>query len=48
MKPADKPDPEAETTGLPVLHTWRAVYLVVLGVFAVWVGLLWLLTKLYS
>ncbi len=48
MKPADKPDPEAETTGLPGLRTWRAVYLVVAGVFVTWVGLLWLLMKRYS
>ncbi len=48
MKPVDKPDPESETTGLPLLNTWRAVYLVVLGVFVTWVGLLWLLMKRYS
>ena len=41
MKPAPASDDEA--TGLPGLRTWPAVYAVVLGVFAGWIGLLaWL------
>ncbi len=43
-----KPDDESEATGLPLLKSWRTVYLVVLGVFGLWVGLLTLLTRLYS
>jgi hypothetical protein len=35
-------------TGLPGLRTWRAVYLFVLGCFIVWVGLLALLTRMFS
>lgn len=28
------------STGLPVLRTWRAVYVFVLAALAVWIGLL--------
>ena len=38
---------EGAATGLPLLHTWRAVYLFVLGGLVVWVGLLYLLSTLY-
>ncbi len=51
----DKPDhrqtpPAAndEATGLPGLRSWRSVYWVVLGIFALWVVLLTVLTKHYS
>jgi hypothetical protein len=37
-----------ETTGLPGLRTWRAVYLVVFGCVILWVLLLLLLTVTYS
>jgi hypothetical protein len=37
MKP-EAPDDEA--TGLPVLITWRRVYVAVLASFALWVGLM--------
>ena len=40
--------PEAETTGLPALKTWRSVYAFVLGIFLLWVALLTGLTQLYS
>jgi len=43
--PSDNND---ETTGLPGLRSWRTVYWVVLGIFALWVGLLTLLTELYA
>ena len=40
-----KEDPETdESTGLPGFRRWRSVYVVVLGLFAVWVGLLTWLT----
>jgi hypothetical protein len=39
---------EDETTGLPILRTWRGVYLVVLCIFMVWVALLTMLSKMYS
>jgi hypothetical protein len=35
-------------SGLPLFRSWQSVYLLVLGSFAVWVGLLILLTELYS
>ena len=37
-----------ESTGLPGLRRWRTVYWVVLGIFALWVGLLTVLTEMYS
>jgi hypothetical protein len=42
------PLPVDETTGLPGLRTWRAVYTVVIGLFVLWVGLLAWLTVSYS
>jgi len=39
---------EDEATGLPWPRTWRGVYLLVLGSFVVWVGLLVALTVLFS
>lgn len=42
------PPPADESTGLPGLRSWRAVYVFVLGVFVVWVGLLAWLTEVYS
>ncbi|HVZ63942.1 MAG TPA: hypothetical protein VG936_05080 [Lacunisphaera sp.] len=50
MKPEEAPKPSADdgSTGLPGFGSWRAVYWFVLGVFVLWVGLLALLTKLYS
>ena len=46
MKPAPPVDDDA--TGLPGLRSWRAVYVVVAGIFVGWVVLLTVLTKLYS
>ena len=40
--------PPDEVTGLPGLRSWRTVYLVVLGTFVLWIGLLTILTRLYS
>jgi len=37
-----------EIIGLPGLRTWRAVYLLVLGSFILWVLLLLALTLIYS
>jgi hypothetical protein len=42
------PEPDDAATGLPGFRSWRAVYVFVLGVFVLWVGLLTLLTALYS
>jgi hypothetical protein len=39
---------ESADTGLPWPRTWRGVYLLVLGCFIVWVGLLTLLTRMFS
>jgi hypothetical protein len=40
--------PDDNATGLPVLRSWRAVYWLVLVLFAVYVGLLVALEKLFS
>jgi hypothetical protein len=39
---------ESEGPSLPLLHTWKGVYLFVLGTFVLWIALLIVLTKLYS
>jgi hypothetical protein len=51
MKPPPAAEPserETEDTGLPFFHSWKAVYLVVLGSFIFWVALLVALTKFFS
>lgn len=45
--PADHVSAADRETGLPALRTWRTVYLVVVGVFILWVGLLTWLTQHY-
>ena len=40
--------PSDESTGLPVLRTWRSVYAFVLVIFAVWIALLIALTRAFS
>ena len=42
------PEPNDETTGLPGLRTWSAVYVAVVGVFAGWVALLWWLSVAFA
>jgi len=42
--PADSNEPD---TGLPLLPSWRGVYLFVFGCFTLWVLLLVLLTMLF-
>lgn len=42
------PASDNETTGLPVLRTWGAVYWFVLVAFVVMVGLLTVLTRVFS
>ena len=37
-----------ELTGLPWLDTWRGVYVLVLGTFVLWVGLLFALSVVFS
>jgi len=44
----ESPAPETEKTGLPLLRSWPAVYIFVLGSFVLWVALLVALTKIYS
>ncbi|HEX3800792.1 MAG TPA: hypothetical protein VH413_19010 [Verrucomicrobiae bacterium] len=39
---------ESEETGLPWPHTWKAVYLLVIGSFILWVALLIALTNFTS
>jgi hypothetical protein len=43
-----KPPADDAATGLPILRSWRRVYLFVIGTFIVWVALLWVLTRMYS
>lgn len=45
--PEKTPDDE-QRTGLPLLHSWRAVYWVVLGIFTLWVALLTWLTRHFA
>ena len=40
--------PADEPPGLPGFRTWRGVYAFVLGVFALWIALLALLTEKFS
>jgi hypothetical protein len=42
------PQSDDEATGLPLLHSWKRVYLFVAGWFLIWVGLLVALTVLFS
>lgn len=43
------PDPgDSDAPGLPLLRTWKGVYLFVLGCFLLWVGLLVALTVIFS
>jgi hypothetical protein len=44
-RPADSDNRE---TGLPFLSSWRAVYAFVLAAFALWVGLLIVLSRMFS
>ena len=46
MQPTS-PDPD-ESTGLPGIRSWRTVYVVVFGIFLLWVGLLTWLTEAYG
>jgi hypothetical protein len=41
-------DEADDTTGIPLLSSWRGVYWFVLGAFVVWVAILTVLTRLYS
>ncbi|MFP2932102.1 hypothetical protein ACLESO_44450 [Pyxidicoccus sp. 3LG] len=41
------PRPELDDAP-PLLGTWRNIYLVVLGTFALFVALFWVLTEAYS
>jgi hypothetical protein len=46
--PEGRVPPSDHETGLPGLRSWRSVYVFVLGIFVLWVGLLTVLTKMYS
>jgi hypothetical protein len=47
--PDPPPTPVADAaTGLPWLRSWRAVYLFVLGCFALWVALLVIFGRLFA
>jgi len=46
---ADAPDsPDERSTGLPLFRTWPAVYLFVVGCFALWVAILALLPRIFA
>ena len=42
------PASDDDDTGLPMLPTWPAVYALVLGVFALWVILLTILSRAFA
>jgi hypothetical protein len=42
------PEPDDAATGLPGFRSWRTVYWCVLGILVLWIGLLAVLTALYS
>lgn len=44
----DAPDPESQTTGLPLLHSWRAVYLLVSVIVTIYLVTLALLTRSFQ
>ena len=46
-RPAVEEGPETERTGLPLLRTWRGVYLFVMSCFILWVLLLLCLSVTY-
>jgi hypothetical protein len=51
MKEPDATEPsarETEETGLPFFHSWKSIYLFVLGSFVFWVALLIALTDFFS
>ncbi|HEV2392787.1 MAG TPA: hypothetical protein VG146_10540 [Verrucomicrobiae bacterium] len=39
---------DTEPTGLPGLRSWRAVYIVVVASFVLWVGLLFALSVIFQ
>jgi hypothetical protein len=41
-------EPADESTGLPVISTWRGVYFVVVAAFVLLVGALVILQRIYS
>ena len=41
-------DPESQSTGLPGLRSWRTVYLIVVGIFALWILLLAALSRAFQ
>ena len=48
MKDDEPNQPPDETTGLPGLRSWRAVYIAVFGTFLLWIVLLTALTRFFS
>jgi hypothetical protein len=46
--PSSPIDPENDSTGLPGLRTWPKIYLLVVGLFFVWVGLMFTLERIFS
>jgi len=44
QEPVTQAATESESTGLPLLHSWKAVYIFVLSTFVLWVLLLFLLS----
>ena len=48
QEPLGQAGNESESTGLPLLHSWRAVYIFVLATFVLWVLLLFWLSSRFK
>ncbi len=47
-EPTEPTDGQSQDTGLPALHSWRAVYIFVGGICVFYIVLLAILTKVYQ
>ena len=45
---SDEPRSQDQITGVPLLPTWRAIYIAVTIIFVLWVGLLAILSRAFQ